>query len=203
MNYKALIGVITIILTAVAYVPYIRDIFKGKTTPHAFTWFVGAFGTSIIYALQVSKGAGVGSWVTLAVALVSWFIFILALRGGWKSQDITKSDAVFLIASFIALYFWLVVDKPILSAVLIVTVDVCGFIPTIRKSWNKPYSETLFSYQLHTVRHGLSIFALEQFNVVTWLYPVAWTLLNGFFTGFLVIRRRRISEPSNGSYPTE
>ena len=56
--YKILISIFAVILTFVAYVPYIQDIIKKKTTPHAFTWFIFTLAGSIACGLQIFGGAG-------------------------------------------------------------------------------------------------------------------------------------------------
>jgi hypothetical protein len=191
-DIKTIISSIAVILTFVGYIPYIRDTLSKKTTPHVYTWFIWGLVTAIAYGLQVSGGAGVGSWVTLAVVFVSFLIFVLGMRNGKK--DITSSDTIFFILSIFALLLWLVAKQPVLSVVLVSTIDILGFIPTIRKSWNKPYSETLISYEINTFRHGLSILALQQYSIVTWLYPLSWTLANGLFSLMLIIRRKQVKK---------
>ena len=190
LTIKYLIGVIAVLLTFVGYVPYIRDTIKGKTKPHVYSWFLWGFVTIIAFALQVSGNAGIGSLVTLAAALVSFVIFALGLRNGKK--DITKADTAFFIAALIAIVIWVFAKQPVLSVILISTIEMLGFVPTVRKSWNKPHSETLFTYELNAFRHGLSIFALQRYSIVTWLYPVTWTLANGLFSIILLIRRRKL-----------
>jgi len=37
---KEVIGTVTVLLTFAGYTPYIRDTLKGKTHPHAYSWFV-------------------------------------------------------------------------------------------------------------------------------------------------------------------
>jgi len=191
-DVKAIISIIAVVLTFVGYFPYIRDTLKGKTTPHVYTWFIWAFVTAIAYGLQVSGGAGVGSWVTLSIIIACFSVFILGLRNGRK--NITKLDTLFFVLSFVALFLWLIAKQPVLSVILVSTVDMLGFVPTIRKSWNKPYSETLFLYELNTFRHGLSLLALQQYSVITWLYPLTWTFANGLFSAMLIIRRKQVSK---------
>lgn len=188
---KIIISIIAVFLTFVGYIPYLRDTVKGKTLPHVYTWFIWGLVTAIAYALQVNGGAGVGSWVTLTVAILAFIVFGLGMHNGKK--DITKSDTVFFILSFVALFLWLFAQQPILSIALVSSLDMLGFIPTIRKSWNKPFTETLFTYELNAFRHGLSFLALEQYSIVTWLYPASWALANAFFSLMLIIRRRQIS----------
>jgi len=54
LEAKIIIGVIAIVLTFIGYIPYIRDIFKKKTTPHIFTWFIWTLAVGITYGLQVA-----------------------------------------------------------------------------------------------------------------------------------------------------
>ncbi len=193
MNYKIFFSVAATVLMFAAYVPYVRDIFRKKTTPHAFSFFIWGLAGVIIYGLQIKGGAGVGSWATLGICFISFFIFLLALKYGEKK--ITVSDVIFFLLALAALFLWLVVKQPVLSSILIVLVDILGFVPTIRKSWNRPHSETLFMYELSTVRQALGIFALERFNFLTALNPVVWTIVNGIFVVVLIMRRRQFPLP--------
>ncbi len=191
---KSLIGIIAVILTFVGYVPYIKDTIKGVTKPHVYSWFLWGFVTLIAFALQLSGKGGVGSFVTLAAALVSFLIFGLGMRNG--NKDISKTDTYFFVAAFIAVVIWLFAKQPIISVILISLIDMLGFAPTIRKSWNHPFSETLLTYSMNTFRHSLGIVALQQYSIVTCLYPITWVLANGLFATMLGIRRKQLSAAS-------
>ena len=195
MEYKIIISIIGVILSLLGYGLYIKDILNRKTIPHTFTFLIWSIASSITWALQVHGGAGVGAWITLVVSLICIFIFFLSLKYGEK--DITKLDIFFLITSFFALFLWLVVDEPVWSIILLVASDVSGFAPTIRKSWSKPHSESLFTWELTAFRHGITIFALEKFNVLTMLYPIVWTVVNIAFSILLVVRRKSIGKIIN------
>lgn len=191
MDYKLLVALLSVCLVFVGYGPYIRDIFKKVITPHTFTFLVWGLASSITWALQVYGGAGVGAWITFWVTAICIFIFFLSLKYGEKS--ITTSDILFLALALLSLFLWLVIKQPVWSVILVVLTDILGFGPTIRKSWNKPYSETLFTWWIAAFRHGFGIIALEKFNLLTLLYPVAWTAANIVFCLILIIRRKKIS----------
>lgn len=189
-DFKIIIGIITVILGVVGYIPYLRDTVKKKTKPHIYTWFVWGLVTLIIFALQVSGGAEAGSWVTLVGGLLALTIFVLGMRNGDK--NITRSDTVFLISALIALGLWLIADQPIISMILLVTIGMLGFGPTIRKSWNSPETETISTYLINAIRHTLSILALAQYSILTWLFPVAWSIANFLFVIVLIVRRKKL-----------
>jgi hypothetical protein len=192
-DLKLIVGLVASLLVFVGYAPYVRDVLKGKTKPHVYTWFIWGFVTLLVFFFQYNAGGGAGSYLTLSAGLVCLLIFGLSFRHGTK--DIKKSDKIFLILALFALGLYAITDQPLLSVVLLVAVDMLGFIPTIRKSWNKPHTETLFSYSLNTFRFAIGIYALQTYTVVTWLYPVAWLLANGLFSILLIVRRRQTSSP--------
>lgn len=190
LTTKNIIGILAIALTFIGYTPYFRDLLQKKIRPHIFSWFIWTLVTSIIFALQISAGAGLGSYVTLAVAIISFAIFILGFKQG--NKNIKKIDVVFLVLALAAIPLWLVVEQPVLSIILLSSIDMLGFVPTVRKSWNDPYSETLSLYTVTTFRHALSILALENYNIVTLLFPSTWVFANAFFSVVLIVRRKKL-----------
>lgn len=189
---KDVIGVIAIFLTFIGYIPYIKDVLHGRTKPHVYSWFLWGFVTLIAFGLQVSAGGGVGAFVTLAASLMCLTVFVLGVRKNGK-KDITQLDTIFFILAFIALGLWLIAKQPVISIILATGIDLIAFAPTIRKSWNKPDSETLSLYFLSSFRFVLAVFALQTYSFVTMLYPVAWIFGNGLFAALLFIRRRQLS----------
>lgn len=191
MELKTAISVIAVALAFIGYAPYLRDVVRRKTTPHAFTWLVWTLAVGISCALQIAGGAGVGAWTTAAVTLIC--VVVLGLSLFYGTTVATKSDVIFLILALIALALWVFARQPVWSAILIVLTDVLGFVPTVRKSWNNPHSETLSMYEITGIRHGLSIFALQQYNILTLLYPITWVIANLAFSALLIARRAILS----------
>lgn len=185
---KEVIGIIAALLVFAAYGPYLRDMAKGKTKPHPYSWFVWAFLTAIIFALQISHGAGAGAYVTGTVAALSFIICFYGIRYGTK--DITRFDSICFFLALAATGVWLFAKQPTASMILLVSIDMLGFLPTVRKSWHRPYEETLFTWSLNGFRHFLSIFAIEKYSLLTVLNPAVWAVANGLFSLMLIYRRR-------------
>ena len=143
-----------------------------------------------MYGLQVQAGAGSGAWITLAITIVSLGVFIWSLKNG--SKLIRPTDFLFLGLAILALIFWLYAKQPVISIILLSTTEMLGFIPTVRKTWHQPHSETLSFYLITTFRHALGIGALSKYTIVTWLYPLTWTIANLLFAVLLIIRRSSI-----------
>jgi len=190
---KIIVGFVAILLTFIGYIPYSRDIIAGKTKPHLYSWFLWALVTAIVFALQFVGGAGVGGFVTLAAAIMCLVVIYLAYRHG-ATTDIKPIDKFFILLAFVALALWLLAKQPIWSVILSTLIDLFGFAPTIRKSWNNPHSETISFYYLNTFRFTLAVFALAEYSIVTALYPISWLLANGLFALMLLTRRRQLAQ---------
>lgn len=173
---KEIIGLITVVITFVALVPYIVDIFRNKTKPHIFTWAVWAIVTILAFIGQWQKGGGAGSWTTGVTGVITILIAFIALFKG--SKDITKMDVAIFVGALIAIIPWYYTKDPTTSIVLLTIIDAFAFIPTIRKTLNDPQSETLMSYVLHAIRHSLSIVALANYNLATYFYPLVLAVMN-------------------------
>lgn len=199
---KEIIGIFTVALAFVAYVPYLRDIIRDKTKPHPYSWFIWGLLNSLIFALQVTHGAGAGSYVTLSVGVLSFLIFYLGLKKHGVT-DITRLDTAAFITALLATLIWLLARQPLTSMLLIMFIDLLALVPTIRKSWHRPHTETLFMWSVNGFRHALSIGAIREYNAITLINPVLWSFVDGLFSLFLIIRRRQTKNQigSTGSVP--
>lgn len=189
-NIKEFIGILSVILTVLSYLIYIKDILKKKTLPHIYSWFIWSLINSISLSLQIIGKAGYGSWPSVVVVFFSTIVFILCFKKGTK--DINLIDKLFLILSIIFLVFWLIIKEPKISAFIISLTAIISFIPTIRKSWNNPFSETLFVYELNAFRQFLSVGCINNYKIITFLYPSTWMVSNLLFSIFLILRRKNI-----------
>lgn len=150
--------------------------------------------TAIAFVAQLHDHGGPGSYVTGGTALISFVIVGLAIWNGEK--NITLSDKLNLAGAFSALLLWFFTDSPVLAILLISLIDFLGFLPTIRKSYAKPYEETLIHYVLAGLKFVLAIIALDHYTIVTWFYPASLVAANLLFVGMLVVRRRQIANPA-------
>lgn len=192
---KEILGLIAVALAFLGSYPYVRDILKGKTKPHLFTYLVWSIVGTLAFLGQWSSGAGPGAWVSGVMVIFSILVFGLSFKFG--TEDVTKLDVVFLIAALSAIVPWWLTDNPTLSVIIATFVDVCAFFPTIRKTYNDPSSETLISYVLNLLRHGLAICALASFVVATYIYPAALFCMNFILVAVIVSGRRKSSTQFN------
>ena len=195
MDPKTLFGVLSVVVSFLGYVPYFRDTLKGRTTPHVFTWLVWFVLAAIGFSVQVSNNARAGSWVMGFTALVTFIIFLAALKNSRK--NITRADWISLALAGLALFLWFFTRNPLHAIVLTTAVDVAGgFFPTFRKSYMKPYEETISLYVMYALAWIFSLFALEKFDFTNAFAPVVFVVVNVALIVFLLVRRAQLQKKS-------
>jgi len=193
VNFHNIFATIAIILIVSSYLPYIQDIFNGKTKPHPFTWIISTLLNLLNFILYLQNGGGSGTFTMLVVLIMTSIIL-------WKSltnfdQKIVLSDKVFFISSLIILILCFFIESSQVSAVLATSTSIISFIPTIRKSWHAPHSETISTYIINSIRHILVIFSVSTFSLVTIFNPLAWASVGIIFSIVIIDRRRKIVTP--------
>lgn len=189
MDYKIILGTIAVCVSIIASALYIRNIFRGTTKPHAFSWFIWGLILAIAFAASLTEGGGAGAWFTGVGSFTCLSIAVLAFAKGTRTFPLV--DWLALFAAFISLFLWWLTKTPALSVVLVSITDAIGYIPTFRKGYALPYEETAFTYILDVLGFSLSIAALSAYNISTVLYPASVAITTSFFVLMLFIRRRQ------------
>ncbi len=184
---KEPVAIIAAILAIVGNVPYLRDIIRRRVEPHPYTWLVWTIVSCIVFFGQVAKGAGIGALPTAAAEIFTVIIFFFSLKHGFK--NIRKIDTVFLIVALLGIVPWILTKDPTISVIIAVSIDFIAFLPTIRKTWESPSSETPLLYGMNVVRHILMIISLEAYNIATVLHSIAMIILNSCMTLMIVFRK--------------
>lgn len=185
-------GLVAVVLGFIAYGLYIKGIFAGKIKPHAFSWFIWALLTTIAFFAQVSENAGPGAWVTGFTALMSYAFVIVGL-GSSSRTLIEKTDWFYFIGALLAIPPWYLTGDPLWSVIIVTVIDAVAFVPTFRKSYQNPETESITASTLHGVKFIFGIIALESFTLTTALYPASLILANLVFVAMLVWRRQSLA----------
>ncbi|HEY4514014.1 MAG TPA: hypothetical protein VJH69_01685 [Candidatus Paceibacterota bacterium] len=194
-DYHVVLGTLAAAIGIIGYIPYYRDIFRGVTKPHPFSWLGWGFLNSFVFFAQIAKGGGPGAWTSAATALGIFGIVFLSFRKGEK--DITIFDHICFGGFILAAILWLITKNPLHGVIIATIADLIAYAPTFRKTYIKPHSETISTYVLSTIKYITSLFALLSFNLTTALFPVVIILSNTAFITMVILRRRAIGAQSS------
>lgn len=190
-DYHVLIGIVTVLFGLVGYGFYFWSIWYGETRPHLFTWLTFLLLDATVFWAQWLHGAGPGSWALLLSAVENTLVCVFALK--WGEKRITATDTVSFAAALCGIALWWLTSDALAAVVIAAGVNALAYIPTFRKTYVRPRSESLVLWTLDLFRFGLSLVALEAFNLVNALLPATIVLGNAALIAMVLIRRRRVA----------
>ncbi len=128
---------------------------------------------------------GVSGSITIFIACVAYV----------KRADITvtRTDWWFFVSAMSSLPLWYAASDPLWAVVILTTVDVLGFGPTLRKAYRFPHSESLLFFALIATRNLLVLMALEYYSMTTMLFPVVIAAACILLMVILTYRRRALA----------
>ncbi len=180
LETKVVIAIIASILAVIGNVSYLRDTIAGRVKPHPYTWFIWSIVSMTTFFGGLAKGAGIGALPTGVAEGFTILIFLISLKYIFKDglDHIKKIDTYFLIIALLGLIPWVLTKDPTISVVIVVTIDVIAFIPTLRKTWMHPRTEKPLLYSMNVTRHILTLFSLNAFNIATTIHSIAMICTN-------------------------
>lgn len=184
----ATLAVIASILAILGNISYLRDVFAKRVKPHPYTWLVWTVVSGVTFFGQVAKGAGIGALPTGVAEAFTLIIFLYSLQYGFK--HVTRTDTYFLIIALAGLIPWALFRDPTISVIIVVTIDIIAFIPTLRKTDRHPTSETAGLYSMNVSRHILTLMSIQSYNIATTLHSIAMICVNSYMT-YLIVRKKK------------
>ena len=139
---------------------------------------------------MVQGHAGYGALGLGIGGVVSVIVFFLSFKYGTK--NITTFDTICLIGALAAVAVWVFAENVTLSVILITIIDFIGFLPTYRKGYFEPYSETSLTYLMSAISNLFAVAAIAHYSITTTLYTASLIVTNTIFVLILFSRRSKV-----------
>jgi len=182
-----IIGFISGLFLIAGYIPYIYEVIKKTTVPNRASWFIWSLSTVIILFSVNATGTHEAIWVPIADAVGCFVIFIFSIFvgvGGWSTSD--KISLVLAAASLVVLGM---TGDAFVALLMNLIIYISGYIPTIKKSWSDPKSESFGAWSLFFIGVILNIITVAigtDSGSQIWLYPIVLVATVGTLYGVLL-----------------
>jgi hypothetical protein len=164
-----LFGVASGVLQVLSYLPYLRDIVSGTTTPHRGTWGIWCTLSLIVLLSQRADG---GAWSLLmagAQLLGTLVILALSIRRGVGGTS--RIEVTLLLIASAGLVGWYVSGDPTVATLCVVLPDLLAVAMMMPKTYTDPYSETLSTYVLSAASAFCALVAVGSLEFGLIVYP--------------------------------
>jgi hypothetical protein len=179
MTIDIILVLISISLSLYGSYHYILDTIKGTTRPNRVSQGLWALAPLIGVGAALSSGAGdltvVRTFMAGFVPLIILFASFYNKSGYWKTKKFDYFCGVFSIS---ALACWLIGNLPIYAILLAVMADFFAAIPTIKKSWTNPESETGIAYIMSLLSVLVILPTIQVFDIQNFAFQAYLILVN-------------------------
>jgi hypothetical protein len=95
------------------------------------------------------------------------FVTLIALFKRNAFWNMNLFDYVCLVLSLLALVFWFVLGEGVIATIFAILSDLIAFLPTYKKSWTNPDTETVTPFYSGTFNAAISLLTLNYFTFVS------------------------------------
>ncbi len=167
---------------------YLRETWRGNTQPHRVTWGLWGVEGILAFVVEIQQHVGLVSLLTLLLGFVPCLVLVASFRNPHAVWKIDWIDTVCGVVSLAGLVFWLFVNQPTVALVAFATADTIAALPTIRKSWRSPESETSSAFLLGSLQCLIALLALRQWTTAGALFPFMVMVADASITVLIVTK---------------
>jgi len=166
------------IISSTWHVSYIKSIYTWSTKPNKITWFFWALAPLIACIASVVNGA---RWSALPVFMIGFWplvIFIIACFYKKSYRKLSLFDYMCGAFSLLALLLWRHTQNANFAIIFAIVSDTFAAIPTIKKVWHHPGTESKIIYATAFLAMSTSLLAAQSFSFSEIWFPSYLMLLD-------------------------
>ena len=153
---------------ALGTVVYLRDTLRGTTKPNRVTWLLWAVAPLLAAAVEFDEGVGLRALPTFMIGFMPLLVFAASFANRSSVWAIHRFDYACGAVSVVGTFVWLATRNGVLAISAAMVADFMAGIPTVRKSWTHPETETV-----HTYVGALISMAIVLLTIEDWTFDVA------------------------------
>ncbi|HMK62046.1 MAG TPA: hypothetical protein VK386_00385 [Acidimicrobiales bacterium] len=151
---------------------YLRDTLRGVTQPNRVTWALWAAAPLMAFAVEIQAGVGLRSLMTFVAGFGPLVIFAASFFNPKALWRIERVDWVCGALSVLGLVVWLAAHQATFGLVAFIGADALAAVPTLRKSWAAPHTETAAAYVTAALNAGITMLTVNHWTTAVVSFPL-------------------------------
>lgn len=157
---------IGIFLSFFGVLTYAKNIIKGSVRPNLVSWFIWMLAPFTAVFFQFKAHAGLSILPVFMAGFGPVLVIITALikkNGYWK---LSTFDIICGLLSLTALIIYIMTYNLNVSIIFAILADGLAFIPTFKKSWTNPESESMHGYFWCILSNTIGLLIIKDWSFV-------------------------------------
>lgn len=150
---------------------YVVDTLKGETKPNRVTWFMWSLAPMVAFAAEINRGVGLISLMTFMTGFGPFMILLASFVSKKSTWQITKFDIICGVLSLLGILLWLSAKNANLAIVFSIFADLSAALPTIKKAYRHPETETWQAFFGGAASAFLTLLAIKTWDIAHYAFP--------------------------------
>jgi hypothetical protein len=151
---------------------YLWDTQRGRTQPNRVSWLLWAVAPLLAFAVELHDGVGLRSLMTFVVGFGPLLVFLASFRSSGAVWKVRPVDYLCGVLSVAGLVVWLVTSHGTVALAASIAADGLAAIPTLRKSFSHPETETAAAYMAAAVNAALTLLTVRRATSAVIAFPI-------------------------------
>jgi hypothetical protein len=164
-------------ISLVGCLSYARDTLRGETNPNLVTWSLFALEGLLSFAIERQQHIGWASIMTLMLGVCPLIVCAASLKNPQAVWKLGRFDLLCGGISLLGLVTWPLMSGTV-ALVAFVAADTMAALPTLRKSWIEPMTESPGAFFAGAVNGFITLLTLKSFTTAGALFPLAITIMD-------------------------
>jgi hypothetical protein len=170
---------------------YALDTLRGRTQPNRVSWVMWTLAPLVAFAAEIVQHVGLEALLTFAVGIGPLLVVVASFVDPRAYWQLTGFDVGCGLLSVTALALWAVTGKGDVAIALSIAADLFAAIPTIRKAYRHPESESANAFVAGALGAGITLLTIKprSWAFASYAFPV-YILLGASAVSVLIIASR-------------
>lgn len=181
---------------------YAYDTLKGRNRPNRVTWALWAVAPMIGFFAQLSQHVGLQSLLTFSIGFGPLLVLIASFVNRKAFWKLTTFDILCGSVSLLALVLWALTGRGFVALVLSIVADFFAAVPTIKKSYLEPESESGFPFLWGALAALTTLLTIKMWSVSNSAYGFYVLLTDSLIAALVLLPSIRFRKPYRKHSPS-
>lgn len=170
---------------------YILSVLHGKAKPNPITWFIWGLTPLVAFAAQLQENVGTAALMTLALGISPLIVFVISLFKSRSASHFTIFNIGCGLLALFGVVMWQLTNNPLLAIAFSIGADIFASIPTIRKGYRRPESETALPFLFSIASMVITLFTITDWHFASFAFPLYMLVINSVIFGAIFLGDKR------------
>jgi len=174
-----------VFLNSLGSISYAIATLKGKAKPNRVTFFLWALAPLIAFYSEVKQGVGIQSLQAFIVGFGPLMVLSASFLNKKSVWKITRFDIICGVLSILGLILWLITKVGNIAIIFSIMADGLATLPTIKKSYNFPQTESVWIYMSGGVCSAITLLTIKTWSFPHYAFPTYILIANIILTSLI------------------